>query len=73
MGVLVLSVVLAALMVLDHGALPLAVVVLLVNASVLLRLRGRAWQHRRQDQLLAVEAARGVRELERWLATGRRA
>lgn len=65
--------VLVLLAVLNRDARPLAVVAVLVYSGVLWCLRSRVRRRGRQDRLLAEEAARGVEQMERWLATGPRA
>lgn len=61
--VLVVFTVLASL---DHAVLP---VVLLGDAVVLARLSAVLRRRRREDLRIRDEAARGQRELERWLAS----
>lgn len=65
--------VLVLLTVLVRGVWPLPVAGLLVYGQVLWWLRSRIRRRGRRERLLAEEAARGVSELERWLANGPRA
>ncbi len=73
LGVAVLVLVLVGLTVAEPAALPLTggALVLHLGALLVLRrrvLRRRRLQRRQRDRLLAAEAERGLRELERWLA-----
>lgn len=64
----VLVLVLTALTVLEPAALPLMSGALFVHLTALLLLQRRVQRRRQRDRLLAAEAERGLRELERWLS-----
>ena len=65
--------VLAALASLEPVVLPVTVAVVVAEALVLARFRTQARRRRHEDRRIAEEAARGVRAMERWLASGENA
>lgn len=58
---------------LDPAVLPVVVAMLVVDAVLLVRLRTALLRRRHEERRVSDEAARGQRELERWLASGEHA
>lgn len=71
--VLVLVALLVVLGALDTALRAVAVVALFGYIEMLWLVRVRVHRRQQQEQVLAGQAARGVRQIERWLATGPRA
>lgn len=69
----VVLVVCAVLASLDPAVLPVVLAMLVMDAVLLTRLREVLVRRRLEDRRITVEAARGQRELERWLAFGEHA
>lgn len=73
LGGAVVLVVCAVLASLDPAVLPVVVAMLVVDAVLLARLRTVLLRRCVEDRRISDEAARGQRELERWLAFGKHA
>ena len=69
----IVLVVLGALSAIDSTVLPLTAAVLVADALLVLRFASQQQARRETERRVGDEAARGLRELERWLASGEHA